>query len=224
MTKEQLMKYINFNDDIEKSKANFYIDAKGISLHAKVMYYLEFDFSDGNTMPWTLISSTLQKDKLIRDKLYIYLATLEEYFRAFISNKYEDDVVQPFWINGKYKNDKIKKLLNNGENLFDILQKVSFGALIEQVRHLPDNDISIMFDKTMTKNNFEAVRDLRNAVSHHEFLFLHRFLPCEVNGDTEATLTHNIKNLKYLLPKSYRCGVNGKGGIVADMAKCGIVI
>ena len=224
MTKEQLMKYISFNNDAEKEDVSFYIDVKGIALHIKVMQYLKFDFKDGTTKSWVEVSAVLKRDKLIRDKLYIYLATLEEYFRAYISNTYEDDVSQSFWINGRFKNDKIKQKLGNGEKLSDILQKVSFGTLIEQVQCLPDSDKDAMFDQSVTKNNLDAVRDLRNAVSHHEFLFARNFLPCEVGGCSDSTLIHNIKNLKYLLPQRYRCGTNGKGGITAEMAICGISI
>src|SRR5690606_5063782 len=98
-------------------------------------------------------------------------ATLEEYIRAYISNKYEDNSKQDFWQDGSTKRAKVKTRIENGEALSTVLESIEFGNLINQVKHMPLNDINEMFENnTNIYDNLDAVRELRNAVSHHVFL------------------------------------------------------
>ncbi|MDY4787833.1 MAG: Abi family protein [Bacilli bacterium] len=225
MTKEQLMKYISVDSEEEKQDLDFYLDVKGVKIHQEIMDYLKFDFSDGKKIKWSDISKILKKDKKIRDKLYIYLAALEEYIRAYISNKYQDNIYQIFWIDGKQSRNKIKTNLTKGYSLFDVLQNTDFGTLINQVKKLPNEDRVAMFDSNIEINaNLDAVNELRNAVSHHKFLLNYDFKNCYVGNKCNNSLELNIINLKQLLPKRYRNGKDGKGGITKDMRKCGIHI
>ncbi len=224
MTKKELLEYFEFNSEEEKEEAEFYIAVKGIVLHTKILKYLDFNFHNGQKISWESVSGQLRQDKLLRDKLYIYLATLEEYIRAYIANKYEDDVGHSFWINGIGKRNRIRNNIEAGLNLFDILEEVDFGTLIQQVKKLPEEDIIRLFGDKGTDQNIEAVRELRNAVSHHKFMFSHKFLKCDINGVINDTLESNIKNLRQLLPEKYRFGTNGSGGITGDMRKCKIFI
>lgn len=224
MTRDELLSYIAFKNNEEKENANFYLDVKGVSMHIKVMNYLNFDFTEGSIIAWESISKQLRQDKCLRDKLYIYLATLEEYIRAYICNKYEDNPRQSFWMTSKKNRDNIKQRICNGEKLFDILQDIDLGAIFSQVKKLPKTDRIAMFGAAGTPRNLDAVRELRNAVSHHKFLAAHSFSICEVDGRKDSTLIQNIKNLRQLLPTAYRYGKNGNGGITVDMQKCGISI
>lgn len=79
-----------------------------------------------------------------------------------------------------------------------------------------------MFGNKGTNQNVDAVRELRNAVSHHKFMFSYEFLKCNVDGVESNSLENNIKNLRQLLPVQYHYGENGNGGITADMKKCNI--
>lgn len=224
MTKEELLKYIDFNSDYEEGRAKFYMDMKGVALHIKVLNYLGFEFGDGNKIKWDVVSKKLSQDKILRDKLYIYLATLEEYIRAYIANKYSDNLAQDFWINRNSKRNQIAKQISNGKELFDVLEDVDFGTLINQVLNLPDKDREELFGAKGTKQNIKAVRELRNAVSHHKFMFSHEFLNCSVDGSESNSLENNIRNLRQLLPVQYRYGENGNCGITADMKKCNITL
>ena len=61
------------------------------------MEYLQFDFlKKQNKVEY--FAQKLQEEKKLRDKLYLYLATLEEYIRAYISNKYQNNIRKNFWI------------------------------------------------------------------------------------------------------------------------------
>ena len=225
MTKEQLMKFIEVDSQKGKEDCPFYLDIKGVEIHRSIMEYLQFDFAEGSKIKWSVIAQKLQEDKRIRDRLYIYLAILEEYIRAYISNKYQDNIRQNFWIDGKASWNKIKTNLQSRTNLFEVLQDADFGTLINQVKNLPQEDRASIFDeKVGTDDNLNAVIELRNAVSHHKFLLKHNFKECKVGDEISNTLENNIKNLRQLLPLRYRYGKNGKGGITADMLKCGIKI
>lgn len=224
MTKDALMKKLYFDpiNDKERKDAEFYLRVKGIAFHQKLMTHLGVDFDDDNaTIEWSKVSALLRYDKKLRDKIYIYIATLEEYIRAYISNKYEDNPIQPFWRNGKSPRSKVKKRIKEGERVSDVLQSIEFGDLLNQVRNMTLDDISEMFDyKTNIHLNLNAVRELRNEVSHHAFLINYKFKPCIVEGIRNNSLEHNIKNLRQLLPREYRYGKNGNGGITAEIEAC----
>ena len=176
MTKEQLMQFIEVDSEEDKDDCEFYLDVKGVEIHRAIMEYLQFDFLEGSKIKWSIISQKLKEDKRLRDKLYIYLATLEEYIRAYISNKYQDNTHHDFWIDGKAPWNKIKTNLQNRPNLFEVLQDTDFGTLINQVKNLPQEDLKTIFDEEVgSEDNLNAVVELRNAVSHHKFLLTHSF-------------------------------------------------
>lgn len=224
MTKDELMKKLYFdpNSDDEYSDAEFYLRVKGVAFHHKIMTHLGVDFNDDKSIiEWSKVSALLRYDKKLRDKIYIYIATLEEYIRAYISNKYEDDPIQPFWIDGRSPRSKVKTRIIDGESVSEVLQSIDFGDLISQIKNISTEDISEMFDCTIDINsNLDAVKELRNAVSHHVFLINYKLKSCLVEGVSNISLEHNIKNLRQLLPKEYRYGKNGKGGITAEIEAC----
>jgi hypothetical protein len=224
MTEEELMKRLEFrpNKDTEIEDAKFYLRVKGIAFHQKIMTHLGVDFTDANsTVEWLKVSALLRYDKKLRDKIYIYIATLEEYLRAYLSNKYECIPNQPFWQDGKTDRAKVKTRIFGGESVSKVLQTIEFGDLLKQIKNISTLDINEMFDYTADiQSNLKAVRELRNAVSHHAFLMDYKFKVCSVDGVKSSSIVHNIKNLRQLLPKEYRYGKNGKGGITADIENC----
>ena len=222
MTKEQFLSKVIFNSNEERDDALFYIKVKGLSLHLDIYDYLLKE-NNNQIVTWKQISDELRLDKGLRDTLYIYLATLEEYVRAYISNKYEEDINQPFWISGKGRND-IKGNINKGTSLFKVLQETDLGTLINQVNALPLNDIKELFGEVGTGENLSAVKELRNCIGHHKFLKTYIFKECTVDGVKTNTLINNIKNLRQLLPERYRYGKNGNGGITAELKEHFILI
>ncbi len=221
MTKDELMKKLYFdpNSDDEYSDAEFYLRVKGVAFHHKIMTHLGVDFNDDKSIiEWSKVSALLRYDKKLRDKIYIYIATLEEYIRAYISNKYEDDPIQPFWIDGRSPRSKVKSRIKDGECVSEVLQSIEFGVLLNQIKNISTEDLREMFDTTTDiHSNLDAVRELRNAVSHHAFLMNYKFRTCTVDGISNDSLNQNIRNLRQLLPIEYRYGKNGKGGITAEI-------
>ncbi|MBO7573830.1 MAG: Abi family protein [Bacilli bacterium] len=218
MTKEQFLSKIIFNSNEERDDALFYIKVKGLSLHKEIYDYLLKE-NNNQAIIWKQISDELRLDKGLRDTLYIYLATLEEYIRAYISNKYENDLNQSFWINGKGNHNSIKDNITKGKPLFEILQDTDLGTLIQQVQALPRSDKDELFGGVGTNENLQAVKELRNCIGHHKFLKTYNFKSCTVDGYQSNSLENNIKNLRQLLPERYRHGKNGHGGITADLRK-----
>ena len=223
MNVEELFNCIDFKDDNERCEALFYVNMKGIYLHSLIVNYLLKD-SNKTKVSWKQVSDELRNDKGLRDALYIYLATLEEYIRAYISNKYEDNTNQSFWINGKGERNSIKDKINKNVPLFEILQEVDFGTLIKQVQNLPQSDIKELFGDVATDENLQAIKELRNCIGHHKFLKTYEFKACTVNDNESSSLENNIRNLIQLLPKRYRYGKKGNGGIIADMRRYRIII
>ncbi len=224
MTKNELLSFIAFKNEQEKEEAEFYLTMKGVELHRRILLLLGCSFSEKAKIKWSKIARILKTDKALRDVIYIYLATLEEYIRAFISNKYEDNIQQSFWIDGSGQRqaNRIKTNISHGKKLFDILENTDFGCLIQQVKNLPIEDKKQLFGDIYSDANLDAVKELRNAVSHHKFLEGYKFKNCTVSGSEGNTLIDNIKNLRQLLPERYRYGKNGKGGITAELYKIGI--
>lgn len=223
MTKDELLPFIEFNNEKEKEEAEFYLSVKGVELHRRILDYLGCDF-EKSKIEWPKIANVLRTDKALRDIIYKYLATLEEYIRAFISNKYIDNVQQEFWIDGtsKRQENKIKTNIASGKELFEVLENTEFGCLIKQVENLPIADQTQLFGDSYCEKNLVAVKELRNAVSHHKFLAAYKLKTCSVDGFEGCSLIDNIKNLRQLLPERYRYGKNGKGGIAAELNKIGI--
>lgn len=158
MTKEQLMQFIEVDSEEDKDDCEFYLDVKGVEIHRAIMEYLQFDFLEGSKIKWSIISQKLKEDKNLRYKLYTYLATLEEYIRAYISNKYQGNIHQNFWIDGKAPWNKIKTNLQKRPNLFEVLQDTDFGTLINQVKNLPQEDLKEIFDEEVgSEDNLNAV-------------------------------------------------------------------
>lgn len=221
MTKNELLSFIAFKNEQEKEEAEFYMAVKGVELHRRILDYLGYDF-EKSKIEWPKIANVLRTDKALRDIIYKYLATLEEYIRAFISNKYIDSVQQNFWINGRGERNWIKDNIERGQELFEVLENTEFGCLIKQVENLPIEDRTQLFGDSYCKKNLVAVKELRNAVSHHKFLAGYKLKTCSVDGFEGCSLIDNIKNLRQLLPERYRYGKNGKGGITAELNKIGI--
>lgn len=224
MTKDELIKKLYFdpNNDKEHNDAEFYLRVKGVAFHHKIMTHLGVDFNDDKSIfEWSKVSALLRYDKKLRDKIYIYIATLEEYIRAYLSNKYEDDPIQPFWKDGRTPRSKVKSRIEDGECVSEVLQSIDFGDLLNQIKNISAEDISEMFDCTIDiHSNLDAVRELRNAVSHHAFLMNYKFRTCIVESIRNDSLSNNIQNLRQLLPKEYRYGINGNGGISAEIEAC----
>lgn len=122
MTKDELLSFIEFNNEKEKEEAEFYISVKGVALHCRVLDFLGFSFSLGEKVQWHKVSKLLRTDKATRDVIYIYLATLEEYIRAFIPINTETIYSKIFGLTVGEKETGLKIILREDKNYLKFLK------------------------------------------------------------------------------------------------------
>lgn len=133
-------------------------------------------------------------DLRLRRDIYYYLTMFEVFLRAQLSNNYEKD-----------RFDLNKHDLVSDNNLFDILEDATFGKLIHFYDDLSEYEIHTLTDIELPKREFidrlVAVKNLRNAVFHHNFLLDYDdYANCNINGFNVCTLVSNLINLYIMLP------------------------
>lgn len=197
MTKDDFYNSIIISDD-DRARADRFIESKGLVKHVLIKKKLENWTSE--KIKYTEISSTYRYDKRIRQVLFKYISYLEEFYRAVILDNYIDNTQQDFWDNN------LNRLLGVcGNDLNRALEQLDFKTLLKQVRVLPESIRSKcgLPPKHIARNTF-ALKELRNAVMHNQFLLLSRnFAKCYVVGvdaDMSANLKANILNLINFLP------------------------
>lgn len=196
MSPEELLNEMVYENETQRQEAQKYIALKGIVQYQRVIEHCHFI----NEIPtYIKVSSLYRYEKRIRDNLYIYLATIEEFMRACIGNRYEDNddgLVRTARFIAKQKQYKSVSLT---------LEQLTLGALIEMV--LRNQAVfTYRYDLRDIEINLNALRVLRNKVGHHNFLLTETYAPCVVNGVADNSLQQNIKNLQNFLPNDFRQG------------------
>ena len=200
ISKNDFVSRMEFEDDEERNNCLIYLDLKGVAYHTILVNYIGLN-EDGK-IQYKKVKNLYIYDKRIRNILYRYLSAFEEGIRGFIANQYCG------------KLDKIKKLSNSvyrsiaeGNSLSKELEDLDFGHLVNITKKLDANEKKQLFGKSnYLKENLSAVRQLRNAVSHHRLLFVYEdFYECHLNdGRIGESLMDNIINLMELLNPFYR--------------------
>ena len=196
MSPKDVLKSMSYCSSEEEHEAQKYIRLKGFVQYQRVIEYCRI----GDKKPsYKVVSHLYKYDKRLRDNLYTYLATVEEFLRACIGNKYED------------RGDELVKTM-----IFEKKQSQyhSVSLTLEQLTLKELNDMilcnkevfSDLYDLNVLDTNLNALRILRNKVGHHNFLLAEKFENCIVNGIENDSLKHNILNLVYLLPTEFRKG------------------
>jgi len=144
------------------------------------------------------IADIYKYDLRLRRNIYYYITMFEVFLRAQLSNNFTKD---DFDLN-KYD-------LISGDSLFEILEESTFGKLIGLYEDLKEHQIDELMDMDMDKSLFirrlVAVKDLRNAVFHHNFLLdFTKYANCEINGLNTCTLLSNLVNFYRILPSELK--------------------
>jgi hypothetical protein len=182
----------------EIDKAKHYLNLKGVNLHHSIYSYLSS--YTASKIKYCEIATTYRYDKRIRKVLYKYIGLIEEKVRAFIDNKYSDEMDQ------LKITPKIAKTLKSEIELYKALDKTLFSDLIAQVMDLSEEDIHSIFPDTLFESkNLKALAELRNAVSHNRFLLNYLdFKECNIEGRISGSLHANLTNLANHLEKSIK--------------------
>lgn len=196
MTPEELLYEMTYENEKQRAEAEKYIALKGIAQYRRV---IEFCRSQDETPTYTQVSSMYRYDKRLRDNLYIYLATAEEFMRACIGNRFEDNE------SGLVKTKKFIAKQSQYHSVSLTLEQLTLGALIEMV--LKNLCVFVNhYDLNNIQTNLNALRVLRNKVGHHNFLFAETYANCIVNGVVSNSLEQNIINLQGFLPSDFKRG------------------
>lgn len=194
ITKNELLKYFIFSDEIEEEHCSIYLDLKGIGNH--VLIANEIGLNETGKIEYKKVSDLYRYDKRLRIILYKFIAALEEQIRGFISNNY---------VSKQLSEESIKALNKNMDknDIYEGLKNLSFNKLTEKVQLLNKNERKMLFPNVnddYLKKNLKAVVELRNAISHHRLiLFYKEYKVCNINSKDDNDILHNILNLYNLI-------------------------
>ena len=89
MTKEQFWEQIDITEE-EKLKSEIYLKYRGIDAHDNLRCFLQS--LSCKKVTYSSIATAFRYDKRIRRIIFKYIGFGEEAIRAYISNKYADDI------------------------------------------------------------------------------------------------------------------------------------
>ena len=187
------------NEEKERAEFEKYKKLKGVYLHKQV-YDILLEANGGENVTYYELSSIIRYDKNLRDTLYIYLATAEEYLRALLCEKYDVAAECKPFEHHCYK-PLMEALCDKDDetssNLYFKLEP-DFSALMD-----------VCIDKgviSISKTTKQQIKDLRNGTMHHSLLIFGKATkPSALSSHFEA-LENRINALMQILPEEYRAG------------------
>ena len=190
---------LTFASPKEKEDFEKYKKLKGVYLHKQV-YDILLEANGGENVTYSELSSIIRYDKNLRDTLYIYLATAEEYLRALLCEKY--DVVaecKPFehhcyksLMEALYDKDD-----DTSSNLYFKLEP-DFSALMD-----------VCIDKklvSISKTTKQQIKELRNSTMHHSLLLIGKATKLSDLRPHFEALERRTNALIQILPDEYKEG------------------
>lgn len=199
ITKSKLIKKMIFSNKQEEERCSNYLDLKGVAYHVVLINFIGLD--DDGRIKYKTVSDLYKYDKRLRNRLYKFLSAFEEQIRAFIANSHNHG------LSTLKLGDSIKTNLNNGSNIAYELEDLDFGQLIQIVEKFTKKDLKRMFPNSdeYVIQNLRAIKELRNAISHHRILLLYDdYATCYLNGEKKNDLKSNIKNLVNMISTYYK--------------------
>ncbi|ARU91781.1 hypothetical protein SCLARK_001229 [Spiroplasma clarkii] len=177
-----------------------YLRLKGVAYLTQLANFIELN--DNGKIEYLKVSKLYRYDKRIRNILYKFLSAFEESIRAFIANKFLDNVSEfksESQKNGKKIGKKLMGKLSECKSLSFSLGSLSLSELMELFNIFTADEQVLLFENLdHIDENLSAVRELRNAVSHHRMLFVYdEFSECWIDGiQKEGNLINSIKILE----------------------------
>ncbi|MDE7100570.1 MAG: hypothetical protein K2O05_01800 [Anaeroplasmataceae bacterium] len=196
------MKFIDFINNLnveERKNFEHYSSIRGIQVY-RIIY--ECLAKNGDSITYSDVNAFVKYDKAIKDVLYKYLGTLEEFIKNFIFINYDfvnnEELTKDFYIYFKDLPVVEKRDVNSFE-ITELYKRFSlmFGEIIKFLKEYEVNQLDV--------EKLEKVRKLRNNVMHHSpLLFDCNF--ASIKDATEEQIDCLIKSL----PKQYHIGITNE--------------
>lgn len=190
------LSFSNTTDEFNKYK-----ELKGEYLY-KQLYDLLLELNNDSSVNYNDLSSIIRYDKTLRDTLYIYLATFEEWLKALIFKNYDVADSSKIYKNKKDVEILIKDIILNNDiinsNLYYCFE-LELGSIIIFVDRVK------MFEKEIIEK-FHRVRKLRNKVMHHNVLICGKSKSLKEFNLNKELLKTEINLLSEVLPEEYQKG------------------
>jgi len=200
ISKDDFVSRMEFENEEERDRCFLYLDLKGVAYHTVLVNYI--GLNGNGKIQYKRVQNLYIYDKRVRNILYRFLSALEEGIRGFISNKYCGKLD-----NIKKLSKSIHKSITEGSSLSKELEDIDFNKLMNLTKRLTVKEKRSLFGRIdQLEENLLAVKQLRNAVSHHRMLFVYEDLSeCYFeDGTIGDSLMDNIVNLRQLLNPYYR--------------------
>lgn len=193
-----MFEQLTFTNEKEEQEFKKYLSLKGEYLYKQV-YDILLEKNKG-TVFYQELSSFIRYDKNLRDTLYIYLATCEEYLRALLLKHYDVEKSCPKF-NQHRSNSLMHELKEKNEfsqsNLYFKLN-VDFGVLLQICQEKGLINIS--------PQDRKHIKTLRNHTMHHAMLLFGQANNLEDVYANFNVLEKQLNALLSLLPKEYQNG------------------
>lgn len=185
-----------FQDEEEKANFEKYKKLKGEDLFYQIYRILS---ESQSPVKYVTVSSYVRYDKNLRDKLYIYMATLEEYYRAQFLDAF--DVLEPKKYEMHCYNQLNKDLIKRTEGTPSVLY-YGFQPDFRDLMRIC-NDMGVCeIDNSSQKH----IKKLRNETMHHALIMFGK-------AQTTSRLEEHFKEIEkrlnafvQALPQEYRAG------------------
>ena len=205
-----MFEQLTFTNEKEKREFKKYLSLKGKYLYKQV-YDILLEKNKG-TVSYQELSSLIRYDKNLRDTLYIYLATCEEYLRALLLKSYDVARDSP-----KFEQHCYKPLIDALKDKDNLSKSNLYFKL--------DIDLSILIricqEKGLININIQDrkyIKTLRNHTMHHAMLLFGQAHDLKETLNNFNALRKQLNALLSLLPKQYQTGfiasikkLNGSG-------------
>lgn len=187
---------IVFENDDEKQQFDKYMSVRG---KFQYLQFYKILTEDKVSISYSEFSSCLRYDKNLRDTLYIYLATFEEYLKALIFDKYDIDQKEDFKNKSAEYIAAALKEKNGDEETSNLYYCFHFGlgkiiAVVKEKKMFADAAIK----------DFNEIRCLRNRVAHHNVLIAGEAETLKEMLTNKEKIKKEIESLARRLPSDYR--------------------
>ena len=193
-----MFEQLTFTNEKEKQEFKKYLSLKGKYLYKQV-YDILLEKNKG-TVSYQELSSLIRYDKNLRDTLYIYLETCEEYLRELLLKIYDLASDSP-----KFEQHCYKPLIAALKDKDDLSKSNLYFKL--------DIDLSILIricqEKGLININIQDrkhLKTLRNHTMHHALLLFGQANNLEDVYANFNALRKQLNALLSLLPKEYQNG------------------